>query len=175
MLTLRVGYGNGKTAEPWRFVCTAIMPAVAEVRAGAGSGGAVIGNTATSAGFLLAIFASVALALGAVGIYGVVAYSVLRRSREIGVRMALGARRSAVLRMVLGEGARLAGIGLAVGLASAFASSRLLASMLYGVKPNDPAVLVGVPIVLGVTALAATFIPARRASRVDPLIAMRET
>jgi putative ABC transport system permease protein len=123
---------------------------------------------------LLAIFAAAALALGAIGIYGVVAYSVARRTREIGVRMALGARRSDVLGMVVGEGARLAGFGLAVGFVAAFAAGRLLAGLLFGVRPTDPLVLISVPMLLGVVAVGATLVPAFRASRVDPVVTMRD-
>jgi putative ABC transport system permease protein len=123
---------------------------------------------------LLAIFAMAALLLGAIGIYGVVAYSVARRTREIGVRMALGARRSDVLGMVLGEGARLAGIGLVAGFAAALAAGRLLAGLLFGVRPTDPTILLTVPLLLGVVAIAAALIPARRASRVDPVLTMRD-
>jgi predicted permease len=123
---------------------------------------------------LLAIFAAAALALGAIGIYGVVAYSVARRTREIGVRMALGARRGDVLGMVLGEGARLAGFGLLVGFVAAFAAGRLLAGLLFGVRPTDPMVLISVPILLGAVAVGATLIPAFRASRVDPVVTMRD-
>jgi putative ABC transport system permease protein len=122
---------------------------------------------------LLATFAGVALALGAVGIYGVVAYAVARRTREIGVRIALGARASDVLRMVLREGGVLAGAGVALGLVGALAASRLLAGFLFGVTPNDPAVFVAVPALLGLVALGACVIPARRASRVDPVVALR--
>ena len=137
----------------------------------------LVDDSAAAARFtslLLAIFAVAALALGAIGIYGVVAYSVTLRTREIGVRMALGARRGEVLGMVLGDGARLAGFGFIAGIAAALAAGRLLAGMLYGVRPNDPAVLIAVPLVLGLVALAATLIPARRASRVDPAIAIRD-
>jgi predicted permease len=123
---------------------------------------------------LLGTFGAIALVLGAVGIYGVVAYAVARRSREIGVRMALGAQRGDVMRMVLSEGAVLAGSGLVVGIAGAFAASRVLARLLYGVAPNDLAVFVSVPILLLGVALGATWIPARRATKVDPLMALRE-
>ena len=122
---------------------------------------------------LLATFAAVALTLGAVGVYGVVAYAVTRRTREIGVRMALGARASDVLGMVLREGGVLAGLGVALGIVGALGASRLLAGFLFGVTPNDPAVFVAVPAVLGLVALGACALPARRASRVDPVTALR--
>ena len=122
---------------------------------------------------LLATFATVALTLGAVGVYGVVAYAVTRRTREIGVRMALGARASDVLGMVLREGGLLAGIGVALGIVGALAASRLLAGFLFGVTPNDPGVFIAVPAVLGLVALGACALPARRAARVDPVTALR--
>jgi ABC-type antimicrobial peptide transport system permease subunit len=115
----------------------------------------------------------VALTLGAVGIYGVVAYAVTRRTREIGVRMALGARATDVLGMVLREGGVLAGAGVTLGIAGALAASRVLSGFLFGVTPSDPAVFVAVPALLGFVALGACLIPARRASRVDPVEALR--
>jgi len=122
---------------------------------------------------LLATFAAVALVLGAVGVYGVVAYAVARRTREIGVRMALGARASDVLAMVLREAGTLTTVGVALGIAGALAASRVLAGFLFGVTPTDLAVFVSVPAVLGVVALGACVIPARRAARVDPVTALR--
>jgi predicted permease len=122
---------------------------------------------------LLAVFAAVALTLGAVGVYGVVAYAVTRRTREIGVRMALGARASDVLGMVLREGGLLAGVGVALGIVGALAASRLLAGFLFGVTPNDLGVFVAVPAVLALVALGACALPARRAARVDPVTALR--
>ena len=122
---------------------------------------------------LLATFAAVALTIGAVGIYGVVAYAVARRTREIGVRMALGAKTTDVLGMVLREGGMLAGAGIALGVASALAASRVLAGFLFGVTPTDASVFVSVPAVLGIVALGACVIPARRAARVDPVTALR--
>jgi predicted permease len=122
---------------------------------------------------LLATFAAVALTLGAVGVYGVVAYAVTRRTREIGVRMALGARASDVLAMVLREGGLLAGVGLALGIVGALAASQLLTGFLFGVTPKDPAVFIAVPAVLAVVALSACVLPARRAARVDPVTALR--
>jgi len=136
----------------------------------------LIANSAARTRFtvvLLATFAVVALSLGAVGIYGVVAYAVSRRTREIGVRMALGARATDVLGMVLREGGVLAGAGVTLGIVGALAASRLLAGFLFGVTPNDPAVFIAVPALLGLVAVGACLIPARRASRVDPVVALR--
>jgi predicted permease len=122
---------------------------------------------------LLAIFAAAALALSAVGIYGVIAYGVAQRTREIGIRMALGARPSDVRRMLLAEGAKLAGAGVAIGLAGSVLLTQAMSALLYGVGPRDPMTLAAVPAVLAGVALAATFFPARRASRVNPTTALR--
>jgi putative ABC transport system permease protein len=122
---------------------------------------------------LLAIFASVAMLLAAVGIYGVIAYSVAQRTREIGIRMALGAQRTDMLRMVLRQSLSVVGIGLVLGLAAAFAATRLLASLLYGVGATDLFTYASVVFLLGATALFASYIPARRAMKVDPMIALR--
>jgi ABC-type antimicrobial peptide transport system permease subunit len=107
------------------------------------------------------------------GVYGVVAYTVGQRSSEIGLRMALGARSSDVLRLILRQGMVLTGIGLTVGLIAAIAATRLVASMLFEVKASDPATYIGVAALLGVVSLAASYIPARRAARVDPASALR--
>jgi putative ABC transport system permease protein len=122
---------------------------------------------------LLAIFASVALILAAIGLYGVMSYSVSWQTHEIGIRMALGANRTDVLRLVVRQGMTMALIGLALGLVGAFFASRVLIGMLYGISPTDPLTFTGVSIVLLVVALLACLIPARRATRVDPIVALR--
>ena len=122
---------------------------------------------------LLVIFAGVALLLAAIGIYGLMAYSVQLRTQEIGIRMALGAGPQDVRTMVVKQGMRLALIGVFLGVAAALALTRLMASLLYGVKPWDPAAIVSVAVLLSAVALLATYFPARRASRVDPMIALR--
>jgi putative ABC transport system permease protein len=122
---------------------------------------------------LLVIFAGVALLLAAIGIYGLMAYSVQLRTQEIGIRMALGAGPQDVRSMVVKQGMRLALIGIFLGVAAALALTRLMASLLYGVKPWDPAAIVSVAVLLCAVALFATYFPARRASRVDPMIALR--
>jgi ABC-type antimicrobial peptide transport system permease subunit len=122
---------------------------------------------------LLGLFAAMAVCLAMAGVYGVVAYTVGQRSSEIGLRMALGAGTGDVLRMILRQGMALTGIGLAVGLIAAVAATRLVASMLFEVKASDPATYLGVAALLGVVSLAASYIPARRAARVDPASALR--
>jgi putative ABC transport system permease protein len=122
---------------------------------------------------LFIAFAAVALALGVIGIYGVVSFFVTRRTHEIGIRMALGAQRADVLRLVVGEGARLALLGIAIGMACAFAVTRIMASELYGVTATDPATFFGVAALLAAVSLLACYVPARRASRVDPMVALR--
>ena len=122
---------------------------------------------------LLGFFAAVALAMAALGLFGVVGYSVAQRTREIGIRMALGAGRRAVLVLVLGQGLRLAGTGVALGLAAALAGGRALRSQLFAIEPWDPATMAGTAAVLIAASLAAAYIPARRAAKVDPLEALR--
>src|SRR5713101_10032655 len=123
--------------------------------------------------FLLAIFAGTALLLSSVGIYGVLSYTVAQRSREIGIRMALGASQAQVMRDVLGYGVRLTSLGLVFGLAGALAGTRVLSSLLYGVRSTDAITFVAVSMVLTAVAFMASYIPARRAMRVDPIIALR--
>ena len=122
---------------------------------------------------LLGLFASLALILAMVGIYGVISYSVSQRAPEIGIRMALGATRGGILAMVVGRAMLLNVIGIAVGGAFAFALSRYLKSLLFEVKPGDPWTYAGIAVLLAAVALAASLVPARRANRVDPMIALR--
>jgi putative ABC transport system permease protein len=122
---------------------------------------------------LLAVFAAIALSLSAVGIYGVMSYVVTQRTREIGIRMALGARQGDVLSLVLSRGVALAAVGVVIGLGGALASTRVLETMLYEVKPNDLGTYLAIAGVLFAVALAASLIPARRAAWVDPSAALR--
>jgi putative ABC transport system permease protein len=124
-------------------------------------------------GVLLGGFASLALLLAAIGLYGLMAYAVRRRTHEIGIRMALGAQPQAMLRAMLGEGARLAAVGLALGVVAAIALTRFVAALLYGVGTTDAVTYGAVAALLGATALLAAYIPARRAARVDPMVALR--
>lgn len=123
---------------------------------------------------LLGVFAGLAVLLAMAGVYGVMAYVVGQRSNEIGLRMALGASQGNVLRLVLRQGLIYVALGLALGLAGALAATRLLSSMLFEVKASDPATYAVVAAVLVVVAMAASFVPARRASQVDPLVALRQ-
>jgi putative ABC transport system permease protein len=122
---------------------------------------------------LIGLFAALALVLACMGIYGVMAYSVAQRTSEIGVRVALGAQTGNVLGLILGQGLRLAVLGAAIGLAGSFFAARLLSGMLFGVTPGDPATFAGAAIVLVLVAMVACYVPARRATRVDPLVALR--
>jgi predicted permease len=123
--------------------------------------------------FLLAVFGGSALVLAAIGVYGLMAYSVQQRTQEIGIRRALGADAERVRNMVVFQGMRLSLAGVVIGIASAFAMSRVLGTLLFGVTARDPMVFAAVPLVLSAVALVAVWLPARRASRVDPLVALR--
>jgi ABC-type antimicrobial peptide transport system permease subunit len=123
---------------------------------------------------MVGLFALTALFLAAVGIYGVISYMVAERTREIGIRLALGAARRDILRDVLGQGLRLAAAGAAIGLAGALIVSHGMAGLLYGVKPTDPLTFAGVALLLVVVALFACYIPARRATKVEPMVALRD-
>ena len=119
-------------------------------------------------------FAGLALLLASIGIYGLLAYMVSQRSREIGIRMALGAQRAEILGMFLRQGVALAGVGIVAGLVLAASTASMMASLLYGVRPHDPAVFLTVPLLLLAVAALASYLPARRATKVDPMIALRE-
>jgi putative ABC transport system permease protein len=122
---------------------------------------------------LISVFGGIALLIAAVGVYGVISYSVAQRTHEIGIRVALGASRGRILRMVLSRGLLLAVIGAVIGLIASHWLTQLLRDQLYGISPSDPATLTGATIVLLAVAFAACWIPARRATRVDPLVALR--
>ncbi|HZS28194.1 MAG TPA: FtsX-like permease family protein [Candidatus Angelobacter sp.] len=123
---------------------------------------------------LLTVFASIALLLAAVGIYGLMAYTVEQRTQEIGIRMALGANQGKIMRLVLGQGIRLALVGTVIGLAAAYGVTRLLGKFLFGLKAGDPLAFLMVAATLIAVALLAAFVPTRRAMRVDPMIALRQ-
>jgi putative ABC transport system permease protein len=122
---------------------------------------------------LLGIFATLALVLAAVGIYGVMSYSVAQRTREIGIRMALGAQRSDVLKMTVQQGMKLVGLGLLIGVGTAFVLTRLMSSLLFGVSATDPVTFLAIAFVLMAVAACASYIPALRATKVDPMVALR--
>jgi len=125
------------------------------------------------AGSLLGLFGLVAVVLASVGIYGVMAFSVSQRTRELGVRVAIGARPADLLSMVVGQGMRLAALGVGIGLVLALAAARLATGLLYGISAAYPLTFAGIALLLGAIALAACYIPARRATRVDPIVALR--
>jgi putative ABC transport system permease protein len=122
---------------------------------------------------LSSFFGLLALLLGTIGLYGTIAYSITRKTHEIGIRLALGAKPRDVLRMVLGKGLQLTLVGVFIGILAALAVMRLIATMIYGVTPTDPMTFAGVAIFLMPVALFACYIPARRATRVDPMVALR--
>ena len=122
---------------------------------------------------LSSVFGVLAVVLACIGLYGLLSYEVARRTRELGIRMALGAQHRDLLKLVIGQGILLVFIGIAIGIGAAFGVTRYLASMLFGVHANDPLTIVGVAILLLLVALLACYIPARRAMRVDPMVALR--
>jgi ABC-type antimicrobial peptide transport system permease subunit len=128
---------------------------------------------ARTTGWLLGVSGVLAVVMTAIGLFGVIAYMVSQRTHEIGVRMALGARRSDVLKMVMSQGLRLTAIGLGIGLCVAFGAARLLSPLLYGIGANDPATMAAVVIGLTAIALTACYLPARKAMNVDPTVALR--
>jgi predicted lysophospholipase L1 biosynthesis ABC-type transport system permease subunit len=136
----------------------------------------LVGDSMTQPRFtmlLLAAFSALALMLASIGIYGVISYGVAQRTQEIGIRLALGAQPRNVFAMVLGQGVRLAGLGVVLGFAAAFGVTQLMASLLFGVQPTDPITFAAVPALLMAVALLACYLPARRATRVDPMVALR--
>jgi ABC-type antimicrobial peptide transport system permease subunit len=136
----------------------------------------ILGDSTASQRFsaiLLGAFAAVALLLSSIGIYGVISYLVGQQTREIGIRMALGAQRKDVLHLILGAGVKAALLGIGIGIAAAVGLTRLMSGMLYGVTATDPLTFVGVAVLLVTVALFACYIPARRAMRVDPMVALR--
>lgn len=128
---------------------------------------------ARTTGLLLGASGGMALALTVIGLFGVISYIVFQRTHEIGVRVALGAQRRDILSLIIRHGLVLTVIGLIIGLGIAFGAARLLSSLLYGIAPTDPTTFVGVAVVLGTVTILACYLPARRAMRVDPIVALR--
>jgi predicted permease len=173
-LTIRTSTDQSQTANLLRSTVASLNPEVpvTEVRPmGSFLSDAVSTPRSTTA--LFVAFAALALALGVTGIYGVLSYFVAQRTREIGIRVALGAQRSNVLGLVLIEGAKMSGLGIVIGIIAALALTRLMQSLLYGVGTSDPLTFLGVVIVIAVVTLSACCVPARRAMRVDPMVALR--
>jgi predicted permease len=173
-LTIRTSTDQSQTANLLRSTVASLNPEVpvTEVRPmGSFLSDAVSTPRSTTA--LFVAFAALALALGVTGIYGVLSYFVAQRTREIGIRVALGAQRSNVLGLVLMEGAKMSGLGIVIGIIAALALTRLMQSLLYGVGTSDPLTFLGVVIVIAVVTLSACCVPARRAMRVDPMVALR--
>jgi putative ABC transport system permease protein len=173
-IVLRTTHDPLTLASSIREVATGLDPTVSVSEIGTGA--QLLADAVASPRFttlLLATFAAMALALAAIGIYGVLSYSVSRRTREIGVRMALGARPADVLRLVLGHAALLAGAGTLAGVGAAFAGTRVLKAQLFGVSPTDPLTFITVPVVLLGVAVGAAYVPVRTATRIAPTVALR--
>ena len=123
---------------------------------------------------LFGVFGGVALLIAIIGLYGMLSFSVTERTREMGIRMALGAQRARVLSLVIKQGLKLAALGVVIGLIGAWGLTRLMSALLFGITPTDSVTLVAVAVMLGLVALLACYVPARRATKVDPLVALRE-
>ena len=172
-ILVRTSAPQGEIVSPARAIFHQLAP---EVPVKFSTYAEQMGSWLASRRFLLllvGLFATAALVLAAVGLCGVVAFFVTRRTQEIGIRMAIGAQRSDVLRLALGEGARMAGLGIIIGIVASLAVSRLVSSLLFGISATDPLTFLGVALLLSLVALAAAYIPARRAMRVDPVTALR--
>jgi putative ABC transport system permease protein len=172
-ILVRTSAPQGEVVSPARAIFHQLAP---EVPVKFSTFNEQMGTWLASRRFLLllvGLFAAAALLLAAVGLYGVVTFFVTRRTQEIGIRMAIGAQRSDVLRLVLGEGARMAGLGIVIGIVASLAVTRLLSSLLFGITATDPLTFSTVALLLSLVALAAAYIPARRAMRVDPVTALR--
>jgi ABC-type antimicrobial peptide transport system permease subunit len=173
-IAVQTASGDSETAATLRGIVTGLSPEVpvSELKSMRTVVSEAVSTPASTAS-LIAAFAGLALVLGLIGIYGVLSFLVSKRTREIGIRIALGARRHHVLYLVLREGVKVSLLGIGLGLAGAFVVTRWLASELYGVGPMDPLTYAGVAAAMAAATLFACYVPARRALRVDPLIALR--
>jgi putative ABC transport system permease protein len=173
-LAVRSSGDAGRVAEPLRRAIQSIDPGVTLAQIGTME--QALASSVSQPRFdtmLLGLFAGIALLLAAVGIYGLIAYSVAQRTHEIGVRMALGAARADVVHMVVRQGARLAAIGIVLGLGGALALTRLLKTMLFGIGVTDALTFLAAPLGMMLVVLLATFVPAIRATRISPVVALR--
>jgi putative ABC transport system permease protein len=173
MVLLRTDVGTGRVVPAARSIFHDLAP---DVPVKFSTFADEMGGWLSERRFLLVLaggFAAAALALAAVGIYGLMTHSVTLRTQEIGIRMSLGAERRDVLRFILGQAARLAATGVAIGIVASLAITRLMASLLFGISATDPFTFIGVAVLLSFVALLASYVPARRAMRVDPMVALR--